>query len=236
MRAVTPLAETGRAAGKAFTTRRRFWLSVELFVLAGLVPLAVWYIRTHDVARIRPFPILWAAMAYCLWHLLRDPTFDRHDLWRAGAVPKGIKHVLLRFLILGTALTAGVYLFLPDRFASLMRQAPHIMLIITVAYPVLSVYPQGVICRVFLLHRYRQLIPRDAVRIGVAVVTFSYMHLLFENGIAIVLTLVGGTFFTLTQYRHRSLLLSSIEHSLFGILIFASGLGEFFFSGANRAG
>ncbi|MEM6392063.1 MAG: CPBP family glutamic-type intramembrane protease [Planctomycetota bacterium] len=235
MSAAIPLAETRHTPGKPFTPQRRFWLSVELFVLAGLVPLVVWYIHNHDVARIRPFPILWAAMAYCLWHLLRDPTFDKRDLWRATAVPRGIRLVLLRFLILGSALTAGVYLFMPDRFASLIRDAPHIMLIITVGYPILSVYPQGVICRVFLLHRYRQLVPRDATRIVIAIVTFSYMHLLFENWIAIVLTLVGGTLFTLTQYRHRSLLLSSIEHSLFGILIFASGLGDFFFSGADRS-
>ncbi|MEM6552081.1 MAG: CPBP family glutamic-type intramembrane protease [Planctomycetota bacterium] len=234
MSAAPPLSENPTTAGKPLTPKRKFWLSVELFVLAGLIPLIVWYIHNHDVARIRPFPILWAAMAYCLWHLLRDPTFDKTDLWRAAAVPKGIRLVVLRFLILGSALTAGVYFFLPDRFASLIRDAPHIMLIITVAYPVLSVYPQGVICRVFLLHRYRQIVPRDADRIVIAIVTFCYMHLLFENWIAIVLTLVGGALFTLTQYRHRSLLLSSIEHSLYGVLIFASGLGEFFFSGADR--
>lgn len=50
------------------------------------------------------------------------------------------------------------------------------------------------------------------------------------------MSLVGGAFFATRFQRTRSLLTASVEHALYGILVFTIGLGEYFYHGAAHAG
>jgi hypothetical protein len=57
------------------------------------------------------------------------------------------------------------------------------------------------------------------------------MHIIFHNWIAVILTVFGGMLFAVTYYRSRSTIMVSIEHALFGGLMFTIGLGQFFYIG-----
>ena len=62
--------------------------------------------------------------------------------------------VLLRFIVLGTLLTLATRYAMPARFLDLPRHRPILWVAIMLLYPLLSVWPQEVIFRRFLLHRY----------------------------------------------------------------------------------
>ncbi|WP_423804206.1 hypothetical protein [Nitrosomonas nitrosa] len=51
---------------------------------------------------------------------------------------------------------------------------------------------------------------------------------------SVTFTFVGGIMFAYTYHRHRSLLLASIEHALYGCFVFTIGLGWFFYHAAGR--
>jgi membrane protease YdiL (CAAX protease family) len=92
-----------------------------------------------------------------------------------------------------------------------------------------------VIYRVFVMHRYRSLLPLDGRKqewalICLSAFTFSFMHIVFRNPVAVVLTLIGGVIFARRQMRTRSLFVSSLEHALYGCFLFTVGLGDFFYA------
>ena len=49
---------------------------------------------------------------------------------------------------------------------------------------------------------------------------------MFQNILVLFTTLIGGIFFTLTYNRSKSLLLTSIEHAIYGNWLFTIGMGE----------
>jgi membrane protease YdiL (CAAX protease family) len=103
-----------------------------------------------------------------------------------------------------------------------------------VLYPILSVYPQGIIYRAFFFERYRTLFPNPAVLIMMSAIAFSFAHIIFPNPIAVSFTLVGGLLFAWRYASTGSLFASSFEHALYGCWIFTIGLGDFFYKGAWR--
>jgi membrane protease YdiL (CAAX protease family) len=139
--------------------------------------------------------------------------------------------VILRFAVFGTVLTLATWALLPHLFLSLPRQHPILWLAIMVLYPVLSVWPQEVIYRRFLFHRYARVFGESGVVLASAL-AFGFAHVIFLNPIAVTLTTAGGAMFAWNYARERSLYLACMEHALYGCLIFTIGLGQFFYTGA----
>jgi membrane protease YdiL (CAAX protease family) len=104
-----------------------------------------------------------------------------------------------------------------------------------VMYPIASVYPQEVIFRAFFLCRYTAIFGDGWTILLASAATFAYAHILFGNGVAVGLSFLGGLLFAWRYRTTQSLLVSSIEHALYGQLIFTVGLGEFFYHGTLRA-
>src|SRR6202034_3864852 len=102
--------------------------------------------------------VLWVVAAYCLTVLFRDPTFDRRQLWNAAPLRKQLPQILVLFLTGAGIVTILVRQYAPDLFLILLRTHPRTWAAIMAAYPVFSVYPQGLIYRAFLFHRYRPLL------------------------------------------------------------------------------
>jgi glucose uptake protein GlcU len=100
---------------------------------------------------------------------------------------------------------------------------------ILLLYPLLSVYPQEVIFRAFFLHRYAKLFPTGALTRLAAAVFFGWAHVIYGSYLAIGLSTLGGLQFVRTYRSSQSLRTVTIEHGLYGILIFTLGLGEFFY-------
>jgi uncharacterized protein len=140
--------------------------------------------------------------------------------------------VLLRFAVLAPLVTVATWLVFPDLFLSLPRERPVFWAVILVLYPLLSVWPQEMLYRSLLFHRYARILPTDGMRIAASAITFGFAHVIFLNWIAIVMTAAGGLLFARDYARHRSLRVTCVEHSLYGCLIFTVGLGRFFYTGA----
>lgn len=179
--------------------------------------------------------ILASAAAVCVSWLLLDPTFNRGRLWNAGAVKEGLARTIGLWLVGVLVLSALVHWVTPERFLAMPRENTTLWLLVCLAYPLLSVYPQNIIYRAFIMHRYRGVFGTEEGLVWASALAFSFAHVVFHNVAAIVLTLAGGLIFARTYLRSRSLLLVSIEHALYGLLIYTVGLGHTLFLPVLRA-
>jgi membrane protease YdiL (CAAX protease family) len=128
---------------------------------------------------------------------------------------------------------AGVALVVPGRLLDMPRNDTALWLAVVLLYPLLSVYPQELVYRAFLLHRYAPLLGTGRFAAAVSAVAFGFAHLLFGNAFAVVTTVVGGWLFARRYQRTRSLLATSVEHALYGVTIFTVGLGRLFYRGVG---
>jgi len=80
---------------------------------------------------------------------------------------------------------AGVYFLAPRLLFNFVVRAPAFWALVMLLYPVLSVYPQGIIYRAFFFERYRGLFPGPAMLIVVSAAAFSFAHIIFRNPIAV---------------------------------------------------
>jgi membrane protease YdiL (CAAX protease family) len=126
---------------------------------------------------------------------------------------------------------AAVALFLPDRLFDLPRERPLVWLAVVVLYPLLSVYPQELIFRAFLMHRYAPLVGTGTGAVAASAVAFGFAHVIFGNVWSVVLTVAGGWLFARRYQRTRSLPAAAAEHALYGLLAFTVGLGGLFYRG-----
>jgi uncharacterized protein len=202
--------------------------AIEATLLFGVLPLVLVFIPGRIVL---PTVLLGGLACFaCLW---RDPSFDRRQLWNAGAARAHARPTLARALISMVALLAVTALIAWPELFRLPRTRPALWVLVPLLYPVVSVYAQELIFRAFFFHRYRCLWARDRSLILASAAAFAFAHLLMRNLPAVSLSLAGGLLFGSTYARSRSLLLVSLEHALLGDWIFTVGLDAFFFDGAR---
>jgi membrane protease YdiL (CAAX protease family) len=99
-----------------------------------------------------------------------------------------------------------------------------------VLYPLLSAFPQEAIYRAFLFHRYAPILKTGHARTWASVLAFSFLHIVFGNWVAVALTLPAGWIFARTYRTTGSLALASLEHAVYGCIVFTVGLGRFFYT------
>ena len=210
-------------------TWQLLYLIVEMIALFVVLPLAFRF----RLIPVPPIPALWILTAYCLYRLLSDAAFNRKLLWNPDVLPAASLKILAVFAGCALVVGAGVYFLAPQLLFNFVRRNPVFWAIVMVLYPVLSVYPQGIVYRAFFLERYRALFPSTAVLIAMSAVAFSFAHIIFRNPIAVGFTLIGGLLFAWRYAVTGSLLTSSFEHALYGCWMFTIGLGEYFYKGAR---
>ena len=204
---------------------------LELLVIFVGLPLGYRF----SPVRIPALPLLWLIAGYAWWQLSRDPGFDRVRLWNPAPLPTQLLNILLIFCGIAILLWTGVHWFAPKLEWSFVRQNPVLWGAVMVLYPVLSVYPQGILYRAFFLHRYAFLFNQTPAGQWVAILAsaaaFAFLHIIFRNPISIVLTFFGGMLFAWRYQQTGSLLTSSVEHALYGCWLFTVGLGGYFYHG-----
>jgi uncharacterized protein len=205
----------------------RIALIAEFLVLFVALPLAY---RFAPV-RIPALPLLWIVTAYAWVQLARDARFDRSQLWNSGALPSRLGVILVTFVGVALLLWLGVRRLAPELEWSFVRQNPAFWAIVMVAYPVLSVYPQGIIYRAFFFERYASFFPFRWAMIIASAAAFAFMHIIFRNWLAVALTFAGGLLFATRYAETSSLATSSFEHALYGCWLFTVGLGQYFYHG-----
>jgi len=202
----------------------------ELLALFVLLPLAFRF----KLFRIPPIPALWILTAYCLYRLLANPSFNRNLLWNTAALPAAAPNILAVFAGVALLVGAGVYFMAPWLLFNFVRRAPLFWGVVMLLYPVLSVYPQGIIYRAFFFERYRPLFPNPVLLIVASAIAFSFAHIIFRNPVAVTFTLIGGALFAWRFAHTGSLFTSCVEHALYGCWMFTIGLGEYFYKGARN--
>ncbi|MGF1635383.1 MAG: CPBP family intramembrane glutamic endopeptidase [Phycisphaerae bacterium] len=168
------------------------------------------------------------AAVYTAVRLFREPRRELLLLRWPG--------VVLLFVPGAVALLAGVWLLEPARLFYLPMERPVVWLVVMTAYPLVSVWPQELLYRTFFFHRYETVLGGRWPTLLLSAATFGWMHVLFLNWVAVVLTLIGGLIFAWRYDHTRSTLAVSVEHALYGQWIFTIGLGWYFFSGARQIG
>jgi membrane protease YdiL (CAAX protease family) len=209
----------------------RVLLAVEMVVLFVGLPLGYRF----SPGRLPALPILWLVAAYGWWMLKRDGSFDMRRLWNAGPLGGQMAGMLLVFAVVAALLWVGTHWFEPQLEWGFVKQHPRLWAVVMVLYPILSVYPQGILYRAFFLHRYAAFFPDTAMGrwalIVASAAAFGFLHIIFRNPLAVVLTLFGGVLFAWRYETTGSLLTSSVEHSLYGCWLFTVGLGQYFYHG-----
>jgi membrane protease YdiL (CAAX protease family) len=203
-------------------------LAIEFFLLFFVGPALFALTRP----RISPIPVLWAVMAYCLVTMSRDPRFDRSRLWSASGLRLHAPGILSLFLAVTAIGVVMVLRYAPGAFLNLPRFNPLLWILVMVLYPLLSVYPQGIIYRAFLFDRYRVLFGAGWGIVLVSAAAFAFVHIVFGNPLAIALTAPAGLLFAVRYRQTGSLVTSSFEHALYGCAVFTFGLGRWFYHGA----
>jgi len=200
----------------------RLRLAMEFAAIFIGGPLAILAIRQRGVL----FLVLWLGALIAYFNTRGRPPFPRHPM-----LPE-VRGIAVRFSVLAPLIAVATWLAFPNLFLELPRQRPLLWALIMVLYPLLSVWPQEMLYRSLLFHRYRTLVRSDIALILISAAAFGFAHIIFRNWIAIVMTAAGGLLFARDYARHRSLSLTCLEHSLYGCLIFTIGLGRFFYTGA----
>jgi membrane protease YdiL (CAAX protease family) len=205
----------------------RGWLAAEFLLIFVGLPLGYRF----SPVRVPALPLLWLVAGYALWQLFRNPRFDRARLWRFAPLRRELRSILVMFVVGAAGIGLGLWLFAPNLAWSLLRQSPMFWAVVMVAYPVLSVYPQGLLYRAFLFERYAALFPGRWATICASAAAFAFLHIIFRNWLAVDLTIAGGLLFAWRYDRTRSLAVSGFEHALYGCWLFTVGLGQYFFHG-----
>jgi membrane protease YdiL (CAAX protease family) len=205
-------------------------LLIEYLVLFIAIPFGLrWLLQYYPGYPVLPF--LWLAGVICGYWLWKRPHFDRRELTRMNISRRFLAGIVLRFSIFALVIGIGMAWLAPERFLRLPLNYPLLWLLIMLLYPVLSVYPQGIIYRGFMFHRYAPLFPRPWTMTIASALAFALVHLVFDNLPAVGLTAIAGVMFAWTYRQTKSIAVSSLEHALYGCFIFTVGLGEFFYHG-----
>ncbi|MBY0504535.1 MAG: CPBP family intramembrane metalloprotease [Bryobacteraceae bacterium] len=160
--------------------------------------------------------------------LRRDAAFVGHPFRLPDSSPWLV--MLWRFMGVACALAAGVAWWKPSLLFDLIRERPLLWAALMVLYPLLSVLPQEFLFRTFFFHRYRALFGEGAGIVLASALAFGFVHIVFGNWLAVVLSFGGGLIFAASYRANPSLPLVWIEHAVFGNFIFTIGLGRYFTS------
>lgn len=195
-------------------------LEFTLFYLG--IPVLVWLTRSQDML----LPVLWLGAVFA-WIILR---YGRgHQVPAPVGVDvelrKEIAVVLLRFIIVAVVLTLALYYYHREWLFWLPRKSLGLWGLVVVLYPLLSVWPQALVYRALFERRYARVFSSPRVSLLVGVLVFCLAHIPFQNVWALAFTLPGGLLFLSTYRRTNALWLSTLEHALYGDLLFTVGWG-----------
>lgn len=179
------------------------------------------------------FAAVWSLAAVAATLLALTPGFSWKSLLQ-GPVLSEWRVILICSAVSAATCLLFVFALVPERFLELPSYRTALWVLIMVAYPLASAWPQELIFRSLFFERYGVLFPGTALAIAVNGAVFGFGHLFYMNPVTISMTAIGGAVMGWAYMRSRSMLLAWVLHSLAGQMVFTSGLGIFFYHGAVR--
>lgn len=210
---------------RAVPSRRR--LAVEFAALFVAAPVGLAVLLPPSAM----FPALFSVTGVGLLLLHLTPGFHWRELFR-GAGGIGWGRVAALALVTAAIGYGVVQATSPGSFLALPRRNPQLMLMIAVLYPLGSALPQEIVYRPLFFRRYGALLP-DArtAQIFLNAGVFSFAHLMYWSWIVAAMTFAGGLAFAWSYRVRGNFPEAVVAHSVAGVILFALGLGVFFYSG-----
>jgi len=190
------------------------------FIILFIVFLLLFLLQVLPLSFL--MPIIWMLALYAFFILKITAKSIENDFKKELAIS-----IFIRFIIIGLTFILLCYIWYPHTFLQLLSKEPKIFLALLVLYPFLSVIPQEVLYREFFFKRYAFKLHTNILLLLNALL-FMWAHIVFGNSVVLILTLIAGLLFAHTYLKSCSFLLVCIEHTLYGYLLFISGLGELF--------
>ncbi|WP_170753337.1 CPBP family intramembrane glutamic endopeptidase [Ruegeria lacuscaerulensis] len=136
------------------------------------------------------------------------------------------------FAILMTGFCVAVVMIArPEAAFFLLRERPQMLLVIWMFYPIVSALPQELLFRSLFFRRYHAILPGGSAAYLLNAALFSLAHLMYWSWIVAIMTFAGGLLFTWAYRRRGSFFYAVLLHAIAGNIIFAVGLGIYFYSG-----
>lgn len=176
------------------------------------------------------FPVLGVVTIVGLALLSRTPGFRWRELVH-GSGRIGWGFVFAVVAATGAIGAAVMVLTVPEPYWLMIRRNPVLMLMIALFYPVISALPQEIVFRPLFFRRYGAILPASSAAIGLNAAVFSLAHLMYWSWIVAGMTFAGGLVFAYSYRVRGNFPEAVVAHSLAGLVIFALGLGVFFYSG-----
>ncbi|MFD2518645.1 CPBP family intramembrane glutamic endopeptidase [Salinimicrobium flavum] len=174
---------------------------------------------------LKIIPLMLIAGTFLLL-LLSDPGFDRKVLFRFRK--SYAKKSVVRIVIISILLVGFTWWIFPDLFFEYPMKHFGSYVVTFFLYPIASVFPQEIIYRVYYFHRYESLIPEKPLLMLSNAIIFGLTHFIYGNWVAPIATFLVSWIFIYNYYQTKSLLNVSLEHYLYGIIMFTIGFGYFF--------
>ena len=201
------------------------WLKLEFAALYIGAPLAIALFLPPDqlftalaAFSVAGLGLLWLTGGFH-WRLLVRGW--RRMPWREVA------GIALAVLVAGWVILS---LTSPGALFAILRDRPEFLLVIWTFYPILSALPQELIFRPLFFHRYGAILPKGRAAIALNAAIFAFAHLMFWSWIVAIMTFIGGWFFARAYLRH-GFPAAFVLHAVAGNLLFAVGMGVYFYSG-----
>lgn len=204
--------------------KTRIYLYLEFVLLFFGIPTLVYL----DQDFIRPSIIILPALVFIFLLLRKNTDFKWRELisWTVSGKTMAASAVII--LICGLLMLGYVWLFERHNLFNLPRANIWIFLAMVVFYPVFSAYGQEIIYRTFLFRRYSVIFPKAWQFILLSALTFSFLHIVYYDPVSMILTFIGGLYFSWVYITTRSVLYTAVLHGIFGMLVFGVGLGQYF--------
>lgn len=204
--------------------KRNIFRGMEFVLLFFGIPLFLYMdsLITHPVLLLLPVT---AGVLLFLW-LKKDFHFN-------SLVSMDVsRDVILKncVVMLFTALFLIAFVFFTDRenLFRLPRENTRIWLLLCLFYPLFSAYLQEIIFRTFLFERYASLFKKRWLLIFASGFAFSFVHIVYYSPVSVISTFVAGIYLAWVYAKTGSVLFTTILHSILGILVFTTGLGQHF--------
>lgn len=199
----------------------RIPLVIELLCLFILIPIIL-TLNIHPAFKVIPAV---TGIVYIIIISAKKQLFTGKSLYAINKKDnwKLIGIQFITFVIISTVL---MYYLNYENLFIVPRKNWLLWITITIFYSIFSVYPQEFLYRSFFFKRYKSLFKNPIVFIIFNAFIFSFAHIALNNMLVLLLTFVGGILFASTYRKSKSLLLTSIEHTLYGSWLFTLGMGE----------
>ena len=202
---------------------------IELILLSSIIPYIVLVLKLFNLI----IPVLLLVCVYCIIiYCIENKNFSSEFKKIFNINIFIFIRIIIRWIFASFILFIITFYFFNEKFFIIQNNKPEILWKIMILYPIFSALPQEFIFCKFFFYRYKSIFKSDNNLVISSALFFAITHILFLNFIAPILSFIGGLLFANTYNKHRSLLLVSIEHGLYGNTLFFIGLGWYFWGGS----